>query len=211
MKQLDVRILIGVFLIGAGILFFLQTLNILTNAWGIILPVAFLVGSGLFFYVYITDKRLWWTLIPALTLLGLAGVLFVDTFFSSISSLSGAIFLSSISLGFWVIYLTNREFWWAIIPGGVLLTLAAVTLSEVLFPSGSEGGVFFIGLAVTFALVAILAKPRENFWWAYIPAAILFIMGIFLIGQFQSIFNYIWPVALILFGGFILIRNIRKG
>ena len=67
-----------------------------------------------------------------------------------------------------------------------------------------------MGLALTFLLVALLAKPKENFWWAYIPASVLFVLGVFLIGPLQSIFNYVWPVALILIGGILLIRNFRK-
>jgi hypothetical protein len=135
----------------------------------------------------------------------------VGRFFPSLGNLAGALFLAGISLGFWVIYLSNREFWWAIIPGGVLLTLSAVTATDDILVDDSGGGVFFIGLALTFLLVAWLAKPRENFWWAYIPAGVLFVLGVFLIGPLQSVFNYIWPVALILAGGLLLLRNFRKG
>ena len=35
-------------------------------------------------------------------------------------------FLGTIGLSFWVIYLTRRDFWWAVIPGGALMTLALV-------------------------------------------------------------------------------------
>ena len=210
MKRIDIRILMGTILIGAGILFLLQTLNILSNVWGIILILSFLIGSGIFFYVYLTDRRHWWSLIPAATLLGLAGTIFADTYIPGLSNLGGSVFLFSIGLSFWVIYLTNLEFWWAIIPGGVLITLGFVTIAENMIRGDSEAGVFFLGLAITFLLVAILAKPRENFWWAYIPAGILFILGIFFIGQIKPSINYLWPIILIIIGGIILIRNIRK-
>jgi hypothetical protein len=210
MKKLDVRILIGALLIGAGVLFLLETFNVLEGAWSILWTAAFLGGSIIFFYVYFSDRQQWWALIPAMTLLGLAGTVFVETYLPGISNVGGALFLGGIGLGFWVIYLTNREFWWAIIPGGVLLTLGAVTLSEDLIDGDSGGGIFFMGLAFTFLLVALLAKPRENFWWAYIPAGVLFVLGVFLIGPLQSLFNYIWPVGLILVGGFLLFRNFRR-
>jgi hypothetical protein len=210
MKRIDVRILIGALLIGAGVLFLLQTFNILSEAWSILWIAAFLVGSVIFFYVYFTDRRQWWALIPAMTLLGLAGVIFVDTYLPGISDFGGALFLGGIGLGFWVIYLTNREFWWAIIPGGVLLTLGIVTIAEEFISGDSAGGVFFMGLAVTFLLVAILAKPRESFWWAYIPAGVLFVLGVFLTEPLKPLFNLIWPVALILIGGILLIRNLIK-
>lgn len=211
MKRIDIRILIGALLIGAGILFLLETFNIIPDAWEILWTAAFLVGGGIFFYVYFSDRQQWWALIPAMTLLGLAGTIFVETFLPGTSNLSGALFLAGVGLGFWVIYLTHRDFWWALIPGGVLITLGAVTLSEDWLEGDSGGGVFFMGLAFTFFLVALLARPRENFWWAYIPAAVLFVLGVFLIGPLQSVFNYVWPVALIAAGGILLFRNFRKG
>jgi hypothetical protein len=210
MKRIDFRILIGTILISVGFLFFLQTLNILSNAWSILWIVVFFAGSGIFFYLYLTDRRQWWALIPATTFLGLMGTILMDTFFPGKLNLGGILLLGGIGLGFIVIYLTNRDFWWAIIPGGVLSTLGVVTISEEVIADDSGGGIFFIGLAITFTLVALLAKPRENFWWAYIPASVLFILGVFLIGPLQSIFNYIWPVILILTGGIILIRNLRN-
>ena len=211
MKRIDVRILIGALLIGAGILFLLQTLDIISGAWDILWTAAFAVGSGIFFYVYFTDRAQWWALIPAMTLLGLAGTGFVASIFPGISNLAGALFLGGIGLGFWIIYLSRRDYWWAIIPGGVLLTLAVVTATEDLFTDDSGGGIFFLGLALTFLLVAWLAKPRENFWWAYIPAGVLFVLGVFLFGPLQSVFNYVWPLALIVVGGLLLLRNFRRG
>ena len=210
MKKMDVRILIGALMIGAGVLFLLQTFNIVPNAWNILWIGAFAVGALVFFYVYFSDRAQWWALIPAMTLFGLAGTVLVASCFPEFADISGAFFLTGISLGFWLIYLTNREFWWAIIPGGVLLTLSAVVFADDWIAGDSGGGVFFLGLALTFVGVALLAKPRENFWWAYIPAAVLFVMGVFLIGPLQSVFNYVWPVALILAGGFLLFRNFRK-
>ena len=52
MKRIDIRILIGALLIGAGVLFLLQTFNIIPDAWDILWTAAFAVGGGIFFYVY---------------------------------------------------------------------------------------------------------------------------------------------------------------
>ena len=210
MKRIDVRILFGALLIGAGILFLLQSLNIIPDAWDILWTGAFVVGGIVFLYIYFTDRAQWWALIPGLILLGLAGTVFVSTFLPDYSNLAGSLFLSSAGLGFWIVYLTNREFWWAIIPGGVLLTLAAISGLEEYVSDDVGGGVFFFGLSLTFFLLALLAQPRQNFWWAYIPAGVLFVLAVVIIGPLQSVFNYIWPVALILVGGLLLLRNIRK-
>ncbi|MEW5828921.1 MAG: hypothetical protein AB1846_08550, partial [Chloroflexota bacterium] len=97
---------------------------------------------------------------------------------------------------------TDRERWWAIIPGGVLLTLGAVSALDDL--TGMEtGGVFFIGLGLTFLLVAILPGPRQMAW-AFIPAAVLLVMGLLMGTPFFGLTEFVWPAALIV-GGILLI------
>ena len=51
MKRVDFRILFGAILISAGVLFFLQTLNILSNVWSILWILVFFAGCGIFFVV----------------------------------------------------------------------------------------------------------------------------------------------------------------
>ncbi|MFN2127856.1 MAG: hypothetical protein ACK2TU_08370, partial [Anaerolineales bacterium] len=104
MKRIDFRILIGTILISAGVLFFLQTLNILENVWGVLWIVIFIAGSGIFFYVYLSDRRQWWAIIPATTFLGLVGTIFMDTYFPETFNLGGVLLLCGIGLGFFVIY-----------------------------------------------------------------------------------------------------------
>jgi len=114
------------------------------------------------------------------------------------------LFLGCIGLAFWLVYLRRQDYWWAIIPGGVLLTLAAVAgLDNIL--DWSEV-IFFLGLAGTFALVGILPKQQDT-RWAFIPAAVLAVLGVALFDPFKSVMIMIWPVALIALGVYILYRN----
>ena len=74
-----------------------------------------------------------------------------------------------------------------------MVSLAVVSVLDELYPSKDTGGIFLIGLGLTFALLAIL--PRLHMTWAYIPAIVLVVIGFIpLAGQFQLV-NYIWPVA----------------
>ncbi|MCJ7715706.1 MAG: hypothetical protein MUO54_04205 [Anaerolineales bacterium] len=195
----------GGILILAGVLFLLQEINILGNAWQYLWLILMAAGSAVFLWIYFTKKDQWWAIIPGLTLLGLSfsGFESILNIFPG-SNLSGAVFLGCIGLAFWLVYLRRQDQWWAISPGGVLVTLAAVAGFEKIL-GGSEV-IFFLGLAATFALVGVLPSQVDT-RWAFIPAAILAVLGIALFDPFKSAMLVIWPVALVALGVYILFRN----
>ena len=102
---------------------------------------------------------------------------FAPPFFSDIG---GAVFLASIGASFIAIFFTNREKWWAIIPGGALLSLASMVLvSQTGIGFLNPVDVLFIGLGLTFGLLGLMSTYlNTNLRWAYIPDAILLVMGI---------------------------------
>ena len=205
MKKDQSRLILGGALILAGILFLLQELNILGNAFQYLWLILMAAGAAVFIWIYFTKKEQWWAIIPGLTLLGLS-LSSLDSLlnFYPGSNWTGAVFLGCIGLAFWLIYLRRQDQWWAIIPGGVLLTLAAVAgLDNIL--DWSEV-IFFLGLAGTFALVGILPNQLDT-RWAFIPAAVLAVLGVALFAPFKSVMLLIWPVALIALGVYILFRN----
>jgi hypothetical protein len=162
----------------------------------------FLGGIALsFWYVYFSSRiERWWALIPAGVLTALAVMIVVAARFEEFG---GAIFLGGIGLSFFAVYFTDRvERWWALIPGGVLVTLAGMTVAAERFGEFQTAGFFFLGLAATFLLVALLAGMN----WAYWPALVLGIMGFLGIASLLQIANYLWAVALIGVGGFMLVR-----
>jgi purine-cytosine permease-like protein len=69
------------------------------------------------------------------------------------------------------------------------------------------GGIFFLGLGLTFLLLAVLASLQ----WAYIPGVILLVMGVLLgYSQFTGLLNYVWPAALILVGLLLIFQFTRR-
>jgi hypothetical protein len=118
------------------------------------------------------------------------------------------VFFAGISLAFWWVYFTDLNRWWAIIPGGVLLTLGITSaLDEI---SGMEtGGFFFLGLGLTFLLVAILPGGGGRSW-AFIPGAILLIFGAVLGTSAVGLLGYVWPAVLIVLGLYFVIRFFRN-
>jgi hypothetical protein len=85
-----------------------------------------------------------------------------------------------------------------------LLTLGVVSSLEDV--SGFEtGGLFFIGLGLTFMLVAVLPGGRGRSW-ALIPGTILLVFGALLGTTYGGITDYLWPAVLIALGGYFVLR-----
>lgn len=209
MKRFDLRILWGGLLICAGGLFLLQELNLIPNAWDIVWSVLFGVAGCMFIFAFWTNRTQWWPLIPGLGLLSL-GVLMVMEEFLPGADWLGAIFLGGIGLSFWLIYAINRENWWAVIPGGVLFTLAIVAGVDPFVKGDTGGGIFMLGLGLTFGVIGLLPTSQGRMKWAFIPAIILLIIGAFIISPYLPLLNYIWPLALIALGGYFILRNLRS-
>jgi len=208
MKKLELRVLWGLLLIAGGVLFLLDSLGIVAVG-AILWPALIGIASLAFLVIFLTDPQgNWWAAIPGFVLLGLTGTIALDELAPQVGETwSGSFFLGGIALAFWVIYLVNREHWWAVIPGGVLLTLAVVAgLSEVL--EGVEmGGIFFLGLGLTFALLALLPTPGGRLTWSIIPAIVLLVMGVLITAAAAELINYVWPLALVLGGLYLLYRT----
>jgi hypothetical protein len=99
--------------------------------------------------------------------------------------------------------------WWAIIPAGVLISLATMVGLDAYIPGTDTSGIFLIGLGLTFALVALLPNPQGHMWWAWIPAGALVLIGLILTATAGKMFIYVWPLALILGGGILIYFTLR--
>jgi len=212
MSKLRSRILWGVLLIVVGVLFLLQSLGAIRFA-EVLWPVLIGMASLAFLFVFFSAPQSnWWAAIPGFVLLSIAGVVALDQLTPDqlkpdvVDAWSGSLFLGGIALAFWMIYVFNPGQWWTVIPGGVLLTLAAIAgLSSVL--QGVEmGGIFFLGLGLTFALLALLPTPEGRLTWSIVPAIVLLIMGALITAAAAELINYVWPAALILGGLYLLYR-----
>ncbi|HDQ73697.1 MAG TPA: hypothetical protein ENN19_16600 [Chloroflexi bacterium] len=205
MKEMRVRIIAGLLLIVVGVIALLQSLGVISDAIALIWAVLFGTGGLFFLYVYFSDRDNWWAIIPGFSLLGIAAIITLETLAPiEGDSWLGAFFLASIGVAFWMIYLTHREHWWAIIPGGVLLTLAIVAGLSSTLPGLETGGLFFLGLGLTFGLVALLPTPEGDTRWALIPAGVLLVMGLLIAAAATEVLGVIWPAALIAAGLYLI-------
>ena len=211
MKHLESTLIWGILLIVGGVLLLLQSLGVLIEVSGLIWAAIFGVAGLVFVVVFLQNSQVrWWAAIPGSALLGLAAVVGTQGISQSFGGWGGSIFLGALSLGFWAIYATNRSLWWSIIPAGVLLTLAIVTIFDMTFPAVDTGTIFFLGMALTFLLVYLLPSPAGQMRWAIIPAAVMLVLAVIVGMQSYRSFQYLWPVALIIVGGYLVFRYSRR-
>ncbi len=116
---------------------------------------------------------------------------------------------------------TSRTIGW-IIPGGVLsgIGLGIVALEGPLklsgLPDGQSGGAFLLCFALGwFLIMACSWLAGCKMWWPLIPGGIMALVGGLLFMQdfglrVLELANYIWPLALILTGGYLILRWSRK-
>jgi hypothetical protein len=195
---------VGALLLAFGLLFLLQNFGLFGSLSNLIWLFIFGAAGVTFLFVFASNREHWWALIPGFTLMGLAVLI---AFGDRMGVWGGALFLGSIGLAFWVIYAVRREFWWALIPAGTLTTLAIVAALAEQTDGMIVGGILFLGLAATFTLVYVLTAAEARQRWALIPAGILGAIGMLLMLSLGGLVNYIWALALIGAGVYLLGRS----
>ena len=209
-RWLQSRILWGSILIIGGIALLLQ------NVYGIQLAnifwcVIIAFGGLIFLGVFLANRENWWALIPGFVLISIGVMLALEWMVPELNSdLGGFIVLAGIALAFFIIHLFDNARWWAIIPGGVLATVAVFVLLENIWTGFGGPGVFFVGLGLTFFLLATVPTPEGRMKWAWIPGVVLTIVGFVIIAVTEEVIVLLWPVALILLGLILIIRFIMS-
>lgn len=214
MKLLRSRALWGLLLIGMGVLFLIESLGILSvgGAWAVL----FFAAAIAFGSIFLDNREAWWAIIPAMAMFGIGAMIVAGAYLGQAGDQWGAgIFMGCLALAFWIIYFaTRREQWWALIPGGVLLALAASIALEPYVSGEAFVAIFMLGMGLTFALLYLLPTPEGRMGWALIPAAVLGCIGLaFLLVASDTVASaagLIWPLILIAIGGYILLRNLRR-
>lgn len=213
MKTISWRAILGVLLILFGSVALLQALDVITlqgdiSAW--IRAAIFILGGLIFLYVLLQAPQTnWWAAIPGFTLAGLGVMLALTNIPNFIEKIGVGIFLASIGASFLVVLLINRSFWWAIIPAGIMVSIALLVGLSFL-PGFDSPWLMFFGFAATFGAVALYTRqPNERFHWAWIPALVFVILGGLMgLNQFEML-KFILPLAMLVGGGFFVWRSLK--
>ena len=150
------------------------------------------------------------------TLLVAIGVLVLLAQNIKVESL-GLLFLPALGGLFLVAGIVGRQVGF-IIPGGILTGIGLGTIftqnPQLAVNDSVQGGVFFIGFALGWLLIAVLSKlfTSETQWWALIPGAIMALIGggLMLGGAALNILEFAgrwWPLILVALGLIIIVRR----
>lgn len=74
------------------------------------------------------------------------------------------------ALAFTLVFLARPRAWWALLPAGVLASVALVTTAEELVPRWDPAPLLFLGFAATFTILYLLPRDRGGKRWAVYPA-----------------------------------------
>ncbi|NMC78428.1 MAG: hypothetical protein GYA59_03615 [Chloroflexi bacterium] len=211
MKWTNWRIYLGALLLLLGGFGLLQSLGLLpagSYLMGILFGGLFLLGGLAFLSLLLQNRENWWASFPGVVLLDLGLLIIGGVLAPGLAGrFGGVFFLAGLSFSFWLVYLIAPQHWWSIIPGGVLLTLAAISGIQENTLWGT-GGLFFLGLALTFGLLGMLRVDGRRMNWPWIPAGVLLVLGVLFSLSATQWMNFVWPAALILAGVLLVFRTL---
>ena len=215
MKARPLNLLIGAFLVLAGIAFLLDSLGTISLDTEYVFALLFL-GAGVvllaahFFFRY----RAWAAIVGGICLfIGAAiaidhsMILPEDAVGIVLFSIVGLIFLSSLRHG--------KKNWWAVIPGVFCLILAAEVALDIIGWRAEQyqGVVFLAGLGLMFGIVYFLKDKTHNLGWAKYPSLVFWILAVLAwAGSDISdpVERFLLPTLLMGFGGWLIVRSLKK-
>lgn len=205
MKRQETSLVVGGMLIFFGIVLQMGSLNLFAPFDDLIWGWLFVLGGSIFLSIPLRTPDRWWGFIPGFALVSL-GIIELDWFAPAFGNQwGGTLFLCGLSLGFWAIYFVRRA-WWAIIPGGILVTLGTLAGLGSFVAENYAGAILFAGIGLTFVVVALAPPHDPHRTWAFIPAAGGFVVSALILTATVEMLNVFWPLVLIGSGLIVLYR-----
>lgn len=198
----------GGLLVILGLALLIDNLDVLGDwnapVWSLVLGTFSLV----FLATYILDREQWWALIPGLVILGIAVAVFLAEQDLVAGYIVATIILAGVGLPFLLIYLSDRQHGWALIPAMTMTGIAAGVFLEGLgaISGPAVGGLAVAGVSLGF--VSIYLIDREQ-WWALIPGGVMGVLAFFLL--LATATRFVLPVAIIVLGLLLLRSSLGSG
>jgi hypothetical protein len=202
-----------IFLLLAGVYLLLNNLGVI-GPWGDLIWGALFAAIGLGFLIwFFVDRTRWWRVIPGFTLLAAGAVIALEAQQITLGNWAGAIVLFGIALAFWALLLRRGDFWWALLPAGVLTVTSILVGVRAQLPGQVWTAALLIGLGLVFLLLYFTRLGQTDTRWAIIPAGWLLLLGLItLVGAFDlpALADKWWPALLILLALVLLVLAIIR-
>ena len=189
---------LAVVLIGAGLLMFLSNFG-LFGALPAFIWVCLLFALGALIWTRLPERFPFWQRLVIYIAVGIFAIISADAFAATVS-------LGFPAMAFAFVYLRNPRNWWAIIPAGVLTSVALLVTIETLFHRWDGTAFMMLGFAATFTLLYLLPKERGGQPWALYPAILWIVLTMMINDPVGDMPSWLLPVLLIGGGAFILWR-----
>lgn len=197
----------GGLLIVLGLLLLVSNLDLLGDwdapIWSLVLAAFGLV----FLSIFVGDRKQWWALIPGLVILGISVAVFMAEQDLVADYVVATIILAGVGIPFLLIFVSDRQHWWALIPAMTMIGIAlGVFLEGVDVITGpAVGGLVMGGISLGFLSIYLVNRDH---WWALIPGGAMGIPAFFLL--LAAATKFVWPLLLILLG-LLLLRGTLGG
>lgn len=213
MKRLSEAVGWGIFLLLAGVFLLLDNLEVL-GPWGALAWALIYALAGLGFLVwFFTGTQHWWRAIPAFTLLGIGAGLLLAWRNVDLGGWAPSLILFGMALGFWAILIVRKEHWWALVPAGVLTTVAVLFgLWGQLAPEGRLA-VLLVGIGLMFLLLYVIRYDEHDARWAAVPAGALLLLGIVTLVDalpLPTVVENWWPILMVVGGALLVILGLAR-
>ena len=213
MKRLNEAVSWGIFLLLAGVFLLLNNLNVL-GSWGALAWAALYALAGLGFLIwFFMDTKHWWRAIPAFTLLGIGAELLLGWRHVELGGWGPSLVLFGMALGFWAILILRREHWWAVMPAGVLTTVAVLFGLWNQLDGAGRLAVLLIGTGLMFMLLYVIRYEEHDARWAAIPAGALLLLAVVTLVAalpMPAVVREWWPILLVIVGLLMIILGLTR-
>ena len=213
MRRISEAVGWGIFLLVAGAFLLLKNLGVF-GPWGEVAWAAFYTLAGLGFLIwFFTGTEHWWRAIPAFTLLGIGAGMLAAWRNVELGAWAPALVLLGMALGFWAILIVRKEHWWALVPAGVLTTVAVMLgLWSRLDPLGRLA-VLLTGIGLMFLLLYVMRYDEHDARWAAVPAGALLLLGAVTLVTalpLPAVVKDWWPILLVIGGALLIILGLAR-
>jgi hypothetical protein len=203
MKRYGEALSWAIFFVLAGVFLLLKNQGVF-GQWGELIWGGLFAAAGLAFLVwFFTGVQHWWRAVPAFTLLGIGATLMLPARDIELGAWATSLVLLGMALGFWAILLVRKEHWWALVPAGVLTTVAALLGLWNRLDQTGRLAVLFLGIGLMFLLLYVIRFDERDARWAAVPTGALLLLGVVTLMSALSLPAMLrewWPLGLVVLG-----------